>query len=569
MIGAYNPAVQAPPRPPQSWPPAAAPGSWPPRSPASSPPTPVPARSQPPAPAAQGSVDATTLQPPPVAHPGTPVPGRYEAEATTLQPPPARSHPPTPVPGTFDVEATTLQARPQLGTPLPVARPVPPPGRGDGPLALDPRPADVRPPTLSGHAPTQVPTPAPPLSAPPPARPEPGSRGPRPKMPPPAEPAAARAERPSAGPPMPVLIGGGVLVLVLAIGSYFIFRSKPEPSPTPSAQPSAGSDAALLKQLLDSQALLARKQLEDKDFRAAAKQAQEVLDKDAGHAEAAAVLAAAQKSLQEVEAAVAETRKAMDAGNVKGASEGLTRILALDPKNPAVAEFEPRLNQFFRSQAESARKEMSDSQRQAEHTKQASSQGDFGAAVAVGRDAEALFAKGEFAQATRKFMESRDAYERARRAAERAAKAPPSVTAPPSTTLTAAVTTLAPTTMASVITPEPPTPPPAGHADEAEIRDLVAQYQRALETRDPGLLKTLKPDLSGKEQDALKRSLATSVNITMGPIQLQSPEKAQVMVARTDRLSNGNNVGMQQTLILTKKTGHWTIQQIRSQLLGQ
>jgi hypothetical protein len=69
---------------------------------------------------------------------------------------------------------------------------------------------------------------------------------------------------------------------------------------------------------------------------------------------------------------------------------------------------------------------MSDSQRQAERTKQASSQGDFGAAVAVGREAEALFGKGEYAQATRKFMESRDGYD-ARRAAERAAKAPPSV----------------------------------------------------------------------------------------------------------------------------------------------
>src|SRR5262245_41378008 len=80
VIGAYNPAVQAPPR---SWPPAPTPGSWPPKSPVSNPPTPLPARSQPPA-AAYGNVEATTLQPPPL-------------EATTLQPPPPlRSHPPTP-----------------------------------------------------------------------------------------------------------------------------------------------------------------------------------------------------------------------------------------------------------------------------------------------------------------------------------------------------------------------------------------------------------------------------------------------------------------------------------------
>ncbi|HET8646193.1 MAG TPA: protein kinase, partial [Vicinamibacteria bacterium] len=251
MVGAYNPVLQAPPpsRPPQSWPPAPAPGSWPPKQGPGS----MPARSQP---AAHGEVEATTLQPP-MAHPGTPIPGRHEVEATTLQPPPAaRAHPGTPVPGHYDVEATTVQPPPvrHPGTPLPVARPVPPPGRVEGPLALDPRSADMRPPTLSGHAPTQVPTPAP---VPPP-------RATRPPMPPPAEP-AARPARPSGGPPLPLLAGGGVLVLALAVGSYFVFRGGPEPSPAPSAQP-GGGDAQLLKQLLDSQALLAKKNLEDKDF---------------------------------------------------------------------------------------------------------------------------------------------------------------------------------------------------------------------------------------------------------------------------------------------------------------
>jgi tetratricopeptide (TPR) repeat protein len=366
---------------------------------------------------------------------------------------------------------------------------------------------------------------------------------------------------------MPLLIGGGVLALALAIGSYFIFRGGPEPSPAPSAQPGGGSDAELLKQLLDSQALLARKQLEDKDFRAAVKQAQEVLAKDASHAEAVAVLASAQKALQDVEAAVAETRKAMDAGNVKGASEGLTRILALDPKNPAVAEFEPRLNQFFRSQAEAARKEMADAQRLADRTKQASSQPDFGAATALGREGETLFGRNEFAPATRKFMESRDAYERARRAAERAAKAPPSATAPPPTTMIAVATPHPPTTVAVVATPEPPTPPPA-QSEEGDIRELVSQYERALETRDPGLLKTLKPDLSGREQDALKRSTSSEVNITVGTIQMQGG-KATVMCARTDRLSDGKTFNIQQTLILAKKAGRWTIQKIVSQQIGQ
>jgi tetratricopeptide (TPR) repeat protein len=436
-----------------------------------------------------------------------------------------------------------------------VARPVPPPVRNEGPLALEQRPADARPPTLSGHAPTHVPTAAPP------------PRAVRPPMPPAASeaPAAARPSRPSAGPPMPLIIGGGVLVLALAVGSYFVFRGSPSASPAPSAQPSGGNDAELLKQLLDSQAQLAKKHLEDKDFRAAVSQAQEILQKDPNHAQARQVLDAAQKSLQDVDGAVAATRKALEAGDVKTASDGLSRIFALDPKNPAAAEFSTRLNQFFRGQAESARKEMSDAQRQADRTRQASAQADYGAASAVGRDAEALYGRGEFAQATRKFMESRDAYERARRAAEHAVKQP---SAAPATTMVAVAPTLPPTTMAMVATPEPTPVTPSGPSDDGQIRELVAQYERAIETRDPGLLKTLKPDLSGKEQEALRRAAANKVNITVGTVQIQG-DKATVMCARTDRLSDGKTFNIQQTLILARKAGRWVIQKIVSQQIGQ
>jgi serine/threonine-protein kinase len=536
VIGAYNPALQAPapPRAPQSWPPSPAPGSQP----------PMPVRAYPPAPAAaHGNVDVTTLQPPP----GYAAPGHHEVEATTLQPPPSG----------YDVEATTVQPPPARrshpGTPLPVARPVPPPARVEGQLAVEHRPGDARTPTLSGHAPTHLPAPVPPPAAP---------RAPRP-IPPPVD-SAPRPPRASAGPPMPLLIGGGVLVVVLAIGGYFAFRGGSEPEVAPSTQPGTG-DPALLKQLLDSQALLAKKTLEDKDFRAASKQAQEILAKDPNHPVAKEVLAGAERALQDVEAAVNATRQALEGGDMKAASENLSRIFALDPTNPAATEFSTRLNQYFRAQAEAARSEMTAAQRQASRTRQASTQAEFGAASAVARDAESLFGRGEFAQATRKFMESRDGFERARRAAERAAAAPPSV-APP-TTLAVAPTTMTAATMAEAPTPAPP-PTPTGSGDEGAIRELVAQYERAIETRDVGLLKTLKPDLSGKEQDALRRAAANDVRITVGTLQLNG-DKATVMCARTDRLGDGKSFNIQQTLILAKKGGRWVIQRIVSQQISQ
>jgi hypothetical protein len=161
----------------------------------------------------------------------------------------------------------------------------------------------------------------------------PATRGPRPAMPPPAEAAAARA---------PAAVGQSAhagahrrrrVVLVLAIGSYFVFRSKPEPSPAPrpaQRRLRCGPAEAAARQPGPVGAKPARGQGFPRGGQAGAG----VLDKDASHARPPRCWHSAQKAMEEVEAAVAETRKAMDTGNVKGASEGLSRILALDPRTP-------------------------------------------------------------------------------------------------------------------------------------------------------------------------------------------------------------------------------------------
>jgi serine/threonine protein kinase/tetratricopeptide (TPR) repeat protein len=554
VIGAYRPGTQAPAlptRPPQSMPPMSSPGSWPPNPG-------LPGAARP----AYGEVEATTLQQRPPAYP-TPVPGAYEAEATTLQPPPAmRAHPPTPVPGSYDVEATTLQQRPHPGTPLPVARPVPPP-RVEGQLAYEHQPTDVvRAPTLSGHAPTHVPQPAPPLAGPPmpPAIGTPPARPPRP-TPPPVE-AAPRAPRPSsakAGPPMPVLIGGGVLVLALAVGGYLVFRDKGDKTDVPGSTVAGAPDPALVKQLLDSQAIIARKQLEDKDYRGALAEAEKVLAQDPSHGEAKAVQDGAQKALRDVEAVVKAIRDAMDANDMKAAAASLSRLFVLDPNNPAAAEFSSRLNQFFKSQAETARKESSDAQRQADR-QNARSQPDYGAAGAMAREAEALFGKNEFAQATRRFAEARDAYDRARRAALRPAT--PLPTLAPATTMAVEITQ--PPTTVAVATPTPAPTPAPGAADEAEIRVLAQQFQQALQAKDPGQLKTLKPDLSGKEADALRRSASLSVTMRVADIDING-DSATAMLSRTDGLPDGKTLRLQQTLVLAKRGGRWIIVRMAAQ----
>jgi hypothetical protein len=360
-----------------------------------------------------------------------------------------------------------------------------------------------------------------------------------------------------------VLIGGGALVLVLAVVSYFVFRDK-EPGPEVPPSTVAGTpDPALVRQLLDSKAQLAKKNLEDKDFRTALAQADEILGQDPAHAEAIQVKQGAQKALQDVEAAVAATRRAIEGNDMKAAAAGLQRIFDTDPKNPAAAEFSTRLNQFFRGQADAARRDMTDAQRQADRQK-ASSQPDYAAGGALGREAEALLRSNEFAQATRKFAEARDAYDRARRAALRPATPPPTLapvaTAPPET--------LPPTTIAMATpTPEPATPPP-DEVEKAQIRQLAQAFQQAMQAKDPGQLRTLKPDLSGREADALKRSAAVSVTMRVADIDLKG-DSATVMLSRTDGLPDGKTLRLQQTLVLAKRGGRWVIVRMAAQPIGQ
>jgi ketosteroid isomerase-like protein len=292
-------------------------------------------------------------------------------------------------------------------------------------------------------------------------------------------------------------------------------------------------------------------------------EAEKVLAQDPNHGEAKAVQEGAQKALRDVEAAVQATRQALDTNDMKAAAAGLSSIFALDPNTPSAAGFSSRLNQYFRGQAETARKEMSEAQRLADRQK-AGSQPDYGAAGAIVRDANALFAKNEFAQATRRFVEARDAYDRARRAALRPAT--PAPTLAPATTMAVEITQ--PPTTVAVATPTPEATPPPGAADEAEIRALAQAFQQALQAKDPGQLKTLKPDLSGKEADALKRSASLSVTLRVADIDLRG-DKATVMLSRTDALPDGKSLRLQQTLILAKRGGRWVIVRMAAQPIGQ
>ncbi len=124
----------------------------------------------------------------------------------------------------------------------------------------------------------------------------------------------------------------------------------------------------------------------------------------------------ARQRKHDLDAAVKQTRQALERGDTAAASQSLSQILEIDPRHPAASELSAGLNTVFRSQAEDALRSMRQARAEAEKAKATTAEG-YAQAAAFAKEGEGLFASGEFASATRAFLESRDGFDRVRRAA--------------------------------------------------------------------------------------------------------------------------------------------------------
>ena len=280
------------------------------------------------------------------------------------------------------------------------------------------------------------------------------------------------------------MAGAGAAVLVLAVAAVGLWlRGRPAPARAPSPSATSAAVSALTQELVRKQVQLARRELENKSYTAAAAEAEGALKLAPGDADAAAVLATTRERVRELNQSIAESRRLLGAGDTVSASRELSRVLELDPRHPAAAELSARLNSVFRAQADEA----------AASTRQARS-----AALAAGvtawslrsvdagvSQAELLLARQEFADATRTFLEARDAFDRSRREALQLG-APTSAPAPPSPApSTAELPTPAAPTPAAVPKPaavaegtpppavEPAATPPAGRGFAAEATSVA------------------------------------------------------------------------------------------------
>jgi hypothetical protein len=244
----------------------------------------------------------------------------------------------------------------------------------------------------------------------------------------------------------------------------------------------------------------------------------------------------------------------------------LSALLALDPKHPAAVEVSGQLNSYFRSRAEEARRLMNSAAGAADRAK-ATNVKPYSDALAFEREAETRFKNEQFAVATGKYLEARDGFERAQRLAEqvRPSLPPPSVlplvqTAPPPS-LTPPSLEVAPPTLA----PQPPPTLPAAALDEPAVKRVIADYARAIESKDLVLFRSvnpgLSPDAEKRLKDAFRSVKSQGVAVTINSVRIDG-NSATVRLTRRDTLDGKAMPPIEQTFTLTKGPGGWFIQKI-------
>jgi hypothetical protein len=262
-----------------------------------------------------------------------------------------------------------------------------------------------------------------------------------------------------------------------------------------------------------------------------------------------------------------------------------------------VAELSAALKQHLRPQAEDSRRQAEGARKVAEEAR-AMSSAVFRQGGQLATEADALFRRQDYASAAQKYLESRNAFERAKRDADeaRAVAAQPSPSArtpigtatsgvaagpapalpspfaaPTSTPVpspTAAAAPTAPPTAAPLPSPSASLPPPPGaHADgaDAAVRRVISEYGRAIGSQDLVLFRSLKPDLTADEEKRLREAFkiikSQVVGITVESIQMDG-DHATVRVTRQDVVNGRPMKPTPQTFRLARSGGSWLIQSI-------
>ena len=363
-----------------------------------------------------------------------------------------------------------------------------------------------------------------------------------PSPPPQAAPQASR---------LPLVISIGALVAVLAFGYVAMRPDAPRGTagaPSPAPAPGPPVDASALQNRLG----LANASFGARNYRAAVAYAAEVLAIDPRHPQALGIRDESAAMLARFDVAVADARQRLSSGDIQGAAQSLETARGLDPTAPSLTELSARLSDAVRQRATAG-------------DRSASARGATSAPAApAARPAPAAPAPPVVTIPV---------------------PAPPTVTAPPTAPPIPQPPVVVPAPLPPPPAPAPPTvapapavtaPPtsaapsgPTPEQDEAAIRRVTASYARAIETKDIGLFRTIKPNLSREEerrlQDGFRAVTSQKVATTILSIDRKGDEASVALRRRDTILAGGREqtAETQQTLRLTRAAGGWVIVEIR------
>jgi hypothetical protein len=345
-------------------------------------------------------------------------------------------------------------------------------------------------------------------------------------------------------------VAAAALLAALALGTYAITWMTS--AGTPVAPVGSPVEAPAAAPLRENRVALARASLEAGNHRAALAYATEVLALEPRHAEASRIRNAAQDLIERFDREMADARGHLLAGRVTQAARALDAARAIDPASPLLAETSAALaDRIRRDQDTASRRDRASAD----------------VSLRTAPPVKPLAGPTPSAAATGPAPSESSA-----QVSPPPPVLPPAVTAPPPVT---------PSSSSPPIVAPPPTrpqPPPARPTPAAEspvvdedaaIRKTTATYARAIETKDLGLFRSIKPNLSGEEERRLRegfRAVASQdVAITIESIDRRG-QQATVRLRRRDTIQAGGRVhtteGLQ-TLTLARGEHGWVITDIR------
>lgn len=367
--------------------------------------------------------------------------------------------------------------------------------------------------------------------------------------------------------PRTALVAGGVIALAaLGAGGYALLR-RPEPQTAPPQAAAPAPETRGAAEPADGTAnrlALAQSNLAAGNYRAAQAYAAEVLASEPRQPDALKIRQESTAALERFDRALALARQRLSSNDIQAAARALADARDIDPTSPAVSELSAAIAQRVPALADASR------------SPRESSPPSVSATTARPQPSQPA-PEPPAPAATSPLQQPPPAQTPPPAAVQPAAPPPPQVPAQTTTVPDTGSTARPPSTPTPAVPapaverpvpPPPPAPAPAAD-DEGAVRRVVAAYARAIETKDVGLFRSVKPNLSREEEQRLQEGFravtSQQVQLTVVSVEIRDQEAAAV-AQRRDVIDAGGRrrtVESRQTFRLARNASGWVITDIR------